>query len=231
MDTFQVSVADFKGAGDRLFRNMWVLLGPGLRAAMQGRSIKKGDYSLIYDSRNHPLDESANPGLKAIVSVLRSCVRRELPAKSDLISLNQAIQDRPVNVEADKGSNGIMLGLWKGGVLWAAVYEMAYYTNRLTEDPRLREHESIGVCPWCNGVFLKKRTDQEYCTSRCRSEAWAAEKGKEYFAEKARESRAARKAMATRRHATEKTDVGKVKGNNPRKAENEGERIKRYKRS
>jgi hypothetical protein len=57
----------------------------------------------------------------------------------------------------------------------------------------LHEHNPIAVCQHCDGLFIRTRSDGEYCSVKCRSAAWSQSKGKEYFAEKQRESRAARK--------------------------------------
>jgi hypothetical protein len=56
----------------------------------------------------------------------------------------------------------------------------------------LHEHNPIAVCSHCDGLYLRTRADGEYCSVKCRSAAWSQSKGKKYFAQKQRESRAAK---------------------------------------
>jgi len=72
------------------------------------------------------------------------------------------------------------------------------YINELQETSEaLRPQAPIGVCPLCDGIFMKKRTDHVYCSKYCKSASWANEKGKEYFAEKARNNRAIKNRRST----------------------------------
>jgi len=65
------------------------------------------------------------------------------------------------------------------------------YINTLqTVSDNMKQSAPVNVCPLCDGIFMKKRTDQTYCSKYCKSASWANEKGKEYFAEKARNNRA-----------------------------------------
>lgn len=57
----------------------------------------------------------------------------------------------------------------------------------------LHEHNPIAVCRHCDGLFIRTRSDGEYCSVKCRSAAWSQNKGKEYFAQKQREFRAAKR--------------------------------------
>lgn len=57
----------------------------------------------------------------------------------------------------------------------------------------LHEHNPIAVCSHCNGLYLRTRSDGQYCSVPCRSAAWSQSKGKKYFAQKQRESRAAKR--------------------------------------
>lgn len=50
-------------------------------------------------------------------------------------------------------------------------------------------------CLNCNKEFLKQRSDQKYCSSKCRGLRWAFRKGKKYFAKAARKSRLRRKII------------------------------------
>ena len=68
------------------------------------------------------------------------------------------------------------------------------YINTLQEAPEsLRPLAPVAICLNCHGIFIKKRTDQKYCTKQCKFTAWANEKGNKYFAEKAKRNRLAKK--------------------------------------
>ena len=68
------------------------------------------------------------------------------------------------------------------------------YINTLQEAPEsLRPLAPVAICLNCHGIFMKKRTDQKYCTKQCKFTAWASEKGNKYFAEKAKRNRLAKK--------------------------------------
>jgi hypothetical protein len=68
----------------------------------------------------------------------------------------------------------------------------------------LHEHNPIAVCSHCEGLYLRTRSDGQYCSIPCRSAAFNLRKGKEYFAEKQRESRAAKKAQREARQNRKK---------------------------
>ncbi len=59
----------------------------------------------------------------------------------------------------------------------------------------LHECNPIAVCAHCEGLFLRTRSDGEYCSVKCRSAAWSQRKGKKYFARKQAEYRASLKAL------------------------------------
>jgi len=77
--------------------------------------------------------------------------------------------------------------------------ESMRYINLLNErNLLLKCSEPIGVCPECNGIFLKKRTDQIYCSTRCKSASWVDKTGNAYFAKKAKKNRQIKKAARER---------------------------------
>jgi hypothetical protein len=186
MNAFQESIAELKKVGDRLFERLSSLFGT--QQINENQIRERSDW-------------------KAIISILRSCIRQTPPSDSDLKLLNRAIKAQAFTLTAERRSGAIRIGMW--GKLSVIAYHMAYYVNCLAEDTRLGNYQPLGACVRCDAIFMKRRTDQEFCSNRCRSEAWAAEKGKDYFSQKARESRAARKAL----------NVGKVKENSRRKEE------------
>ena len=55
--------------------------------------------------------------------------------------------------------------------------------------PELENHNPIALCPWCDAVFLKAKSRQKFCSSRCRSSAFNAAAGSDYFRKKAKDYR------------------------------------------
>lgn len=88
-------------------------------------------------------------------------------------------------------------------LLWAPVdlfiaQDLVTYLNYFAEEPRLVKHKPFGFCTTCRSLFLKSRTDQNFCSSDCRQISFRAKKSKEdpkYWAKAAARSRAARAAM------------------------------------
>lgn len=114
--------------------------------------------------------------------------------------LNQALKAQSITLTAERGkTDAIRIGMW--GQLWVTIHHLTYYANCLADDPRLKAYEPIGICNQCNNFFVKRRMDQEFCKTSCRFEAFAEKKGKTYFAEKARNNRAARRALNRKRRS------------------------------
>jgi hypothetical protein len=171
-------------------------------------------YKTVYgSSRNWHADKTFNLPqdigipLKASFEVLRSCIRNIEPRKSDMQLLAGYLNDSSAELKIERNCDVYYIS--KGSsYIRTIVEDMARYLYCLAQKPELREHAPIGICTRCDGIFMKRRTDQEYCSDVCRSESWAAKQGKEYFAEKARQSRAYRKAQRKRQQG----GVGKIEG-------------------
>jgi hypothetical protein len=61
--------------------------------------------------------------------------------------------------------------------------------------PGMLEHDPIALCPRCDSLFLKAKSTQEFCSTRCRVAQWGKQKGKDYFREKQAEFRASLKVQ------------------------------------
>jgi hypothetical protein len=61
--------------------------------------------------------------------------------------------------------------------------------------PGMLEHDPIALCPRCDSLFLKAKSTQEFCSTRCRVAQWGRQKGKEYFRKKQEEFRASLKVQ------------------------------------
>ncbi len=73
----------------------------------------------------------------------------------------------------------------------AAEYLILYF-DCFKETPELAKHKPIGLCPACDTLFVKGRSDQEYCSDACRFGQWRdgkKEKDQDYFAKRARDRR------------------------------------------
>lgn len=61
------------------------------------------------------------------------------------------------------------------------------YHAVLAEEPRLIQHIPLDVCPRCDGLYLLARSNQGFCSSRCRFREWVEKKQQvypRYFADK-----------------------------------------------
>lgn len=61
--------------------------------------------------------------------------------------------------------------------------------------PGMLEHDPIALCARCDALFLKTKSTQEFCSTKCRVAQWGKEKGKDYFRDKQAEYRAMLKAQ------------------------------------
>ena len=78
-----------------------------------------------------------------------------------------------------------------------AAEQLLVYLNCFRDDPRLVNVNPIALCH-CEAIFFKRRSNQVYCSDKCRHDAWRRKKKKEdprYYANKARISRAVIKAQ------------------------------------
>jgi hypothetical protein len=57
-----------------------------------------------------------------------------------------------------------------------------------------RQQIPFGICPGCDGLFLKMKASQKTCGPKCRFESWRARVGSNYW--KDRHAKPARRAVA-----------------------------------
>ena len=65
------------------------------------------------------------------------------------------------------------------------------YLDCFTLTPELEKDNPVGYCK-CESVFMKKRSDQRFCSAKCREKSWRTDKKEEdpgFFAKKARDLR------------------------------------------
>jgi hypothetical protein len=172
MNQFQESLAELRRTADRI-ATAFLQLAPGP----------------IHENRIR-----TRPELKAVIRVLRCGILGDMPAPDDIALLNRAIKVQSFSLTAERRKDAVMLGLW--GQLWVLTYHISYYLNCLAENPVLNKYAPIGVCAVCDAIFQKGRSDQIFCGPGCRMKSFAAQKGNQYFADKARRNRAAKKALS-----------------------------------
>lgn len=126
-------------------------------------------------------------------AVLRASIEKRAPEKGDLESFVALLNEPIALVPTPEGSH-IFLAPERGSNRAVADAALAYI-NALAEYGEGLDVEPVSICPQCGGLFLRQRASKQYCTPRCRFAVWASEKGNQYFAEKARENRAAKRNL------------------------------------
>lgn len=203
MNRFQESLAELRRAADRLiFSLLGYEKGTSEVLIVESRG-RIGCFGSVYDGNKRPASGESQP----IFKVVRSCITTHWPAPADLKSMSEILNGGLKELSAARTQAGLFFIPVRQSLLRSIAENALRYINVLAENPQLKSYEPIGVCARCSGIYMKRRTNQEYCSTACRSETWASGKGKQYFAEKARERRAAQKALGTAiREATDRND-------------------------
>jgi hypothetical protein len=164
-------------------------------------------------------DSPVIPGLKPICNILR----RQSVYNTRISRDGDAVRDYADYDEADLSAlkealNLSISSVWQGPVdhacyrpwhlmlngppLRIAAEMLLEFTHMLVSNHDitgkrpvfgLHEYNPIAVCENCNGLFIRTRADGKYCSVPCRSAAFNQRMGKEYFAEKQRDSREAKR--------------------------------------
>jgi len=77
----------------------------------------------------------------------------------------------------------------QGPLLRFIADDLVRFSRLLVKDEALWKQNPIAVCPHCKGLYLKAKSNQEFCSTRCRVALWGKTKGKAYSAKKQREFR------------------------------------------
>jgi hypothetical protein len=187
MNALQESIAELRRAGDRLMISLGAYKTVGRSG---GRPSILSFDGIVWDGKKGPLPPR-HADLKYAINILRSSIRGVLPLKAELDLIARVLNQSPIELDAVMQDGRVCLRRSSNRFRFV-VEDLVGYVNLL--DPRLKSYEPIGVCMQCDGIFMKRRTDQLFCSSACRSESWAAKTGKVYFAERARESRKRRRS-------------------------------------
>ncbi len=75
--------------------------------------------------------------------------------------------------------------------------QLVRYLSLFRETPQLMDAKPIGICAWaeCRGLFRKGKTDARFCSSKCRELDFRKKRGKEYYRQKARKARDAKRRL------------------------------------
>lgn len=169
----------------------------------------------IYGGSETPVDEP----LRIIFELLRNCICKNdnelwddedfqknstfLEEASKILNEHEYLIPLFTNI-GERFSLSAWLMFDSGEITRRPLLESAIrYINILHGIPEdMRSLAPVGVCPQCNGIFKKKRTDQRYCSKKCKFASWADGKGNKYFAEKARNNRQAKKRQEAAKKRT-----------------------------
>jgi len=133
--------------------------------------------------------EKSTDEIQAICRILKKHLRRESFEKADLISLAESLNSPIESIQAG-GSAGRNQVTVSAHPTRFAAEELLRYLAYFAGDSRLLKHEALALCPGCDSMFVKAKSDQEYCNSKCYRNKWQDRKQKEgHFARKMRESR------------------------------------------
>jgi hypothetical protein len=77
--------------------------------------------------------------------------------------------------------------------------DLVRFSRLLVKDEERWKQNPIAVCPYCDGLYLKTKSNQEFCSTKCRVGRWGKTKGKAYFAKKQQEFRKNKKEARKRK--------------------------------
>ncbi|HYK89794.1 MAG TPA: hypothetical protein VE398_13535 [Acidobacteriota bacterium] len=160
--------------------------------------------------------------IRILYRVLRACILgdRDVPWFKDELRILEKAVNQPATLRSEACSeSGPYFVAILNPLLRSAVQTMTRYTKLLASNPELIPCAPIGVCPLCDALYLRSKSDQEYCSPKCRVSRWANEKGKAYFARKQREHRARKIGMVAANHQKPSDKLRKIIREKQRKRE------------
>jgi len=142
--------------------------------------------------------------LQAIVGILRAHLQWDPPGEAAaLLWLNDAehpllpaldrlrgILNSPIE-KVHLAALAFMPHLWcvlpSGPRIRSAGEALVRFLAMFGEEPRLARQNPLAICPECDGIFVKRKSHQKHCDSKCRFASWARRKlakSPRYFAKK-----------------------------------------------
>ncbi len=140
--------------------------------------------------------------LKAVCSMLRCMIAGEDYCEDDLEILVRCLNLDITELEGRfahflAGEPRILAA--RGPLLRFLADDLVRFSRLLVKDEVLWKQNPIAVCPYCDGLYLKAKSNQEFCSTKCRVALWGKTKGKAYFAKKQREFRKNKKETRKRK--------------------------------
>ncbi len=132
------------------------------------------------------------PELEAVCSALRCLLSAEDYREHDLQSVVGCLNLPIDSLEGGMANHDTSQPRYlfaHGPLLRFIADDLVRYSHLMARMDDLWEQNPITVCPYCDGLFLKTKSNQEFCSTRCRVACWGKTKGKAYFAKKQREFR------------------------------------------
>jgi hypothetical protein len=135
--------------------------------------------------------------------------RRPVPQETVDVLRNELFEPTRIAAKPDERGGLIPETLeMEGTIERTARWHLFLYLRSFASDERLWNYDPLGICPECRRLFLKNKFSQSFCSNKCYQKHWTEEKVKadpRYFADKAAQSRKARKAMGVRRRISRKS--------------------------
>jgi len=196
MNLFRVLIQQVDDAGAFLLRRMLII-------KQGGRSKIFADYFFAVDNQSRqravfrgaairPEDWKQFPkGTHPVLRALICHVKDEPLSNDELLGLTRALNRPILGLGNQITALGFPYCLGLTGNLARVLADLLVnYLSFFHRDPRLFKNKPIGLCPVCDGLFLKLKANQQYCSGDCRFKNWTAKypdywwKGKRYFAKK-----------------------------------------------
>ena len=124
--------------------------------------------------------EQLAPELQDICELAKAHIRNESFQWEHLHSLRRSLNSRITHViPSQTAYQDRSMGAWyiqvRGKGVRFAAERLLRYLRHFEEERRLSKTKPVGVCPSCDGLFLKFRSNQKYCSDKCRFEVWTKE--------------------------------------------------------
>jgi len=142
------------------------------------------------------------PEIKAVCSMLRCMIAGEDYREDDMKILVRCLNLGITELEGWfvhflAGEPRILAA--RGPLLRFIADDLVRFSRLLVKDEEGWKQNPIAVCPYCDGLYLKAKTNQEFCSTKCRVARWGKGKGKAYFVKKQREFRKNKKEARKRK--------------------------------
>ena len=199
MNLFNARVNELRDVSDRLF----IELAIAVKGKGEVRKKDPGIYvRLLSATMLKPLNVEAEGipiELRSLGRIIKNHILSRTFHPDDIAMVGKALNQPVSKVTLVEGSHGGEVGQYlaveaRGTRLAAEL--LVQYLECFVREPHLPKDNRLAVCARCDALFIKTKSNQEYCSQPCYFADWAEHKAKEkpdYFAEKAKRYRSTRK--------------------------------------